>query len=186
MIAPKKTARHIVAIIAMISAIYAIFLQITRYLEKRNEVHSITLARTSCLGNCPTYSLRIDSKGDVTFIGKADVSRLGIQRGTIAKAAFTELNQGLLDFDFVNIDFPTLPIANDPALVRDKIFKVCPTYFTDHPMMSIEVSTMAGSKKIEYYFGCRGLDIYLEFVELGKKIDQLADSDKWIYPRSSE
>jgi hypothetical protein len=48
------------------------------------------------LGECPAYSLHIDESGDVTFVGKANVSKLGIQEGSISKAEFKELNRHLI------------------------------------------------------------------------------------------
>lgn len=175
---------YIAIAIAILSTI-CIFLQyLTQFYEKIIAVKSLTLERTSCLGNCPAYSLRIDANGDVTFIGKADVSRLGALKSTISKAAFEELNQELLRFNFASINFPKLPEALTLALVQDEMTRVCPTYLTDHPSMSISVSRLIGEKKIKHYLGCRGLDIYPNFKKLGKRIDELTKSDEWIYPRS--
>lgn len=182
----RKTVFQISIAILILITISFFIQPITRHLKKINAVQSITLERTSCLGNCPTYSLRIDASGDVIFIGKADFSRLGTHKGTITKAEFTELNQELLDFDFANINFPNLPEADSIILVRDKISKVCLNYVTDHPSMSISISTLTGEKLIKYYLGCSGLDVYPKFIKLGENMDKLTKSDKWIYPNSGE
>lgn len=184
-ISRKAVFQIVIAIAILITT--SVFIQpLTRHIEKINAVQSITLVRTSCLGDCPTYSLHIDANGDVTFIGKANVSKPGTQKGTITKAAFEELNQELLDFDFENIDFPKLPIEISSVFVRNKISRVCSTYLTDHPNMSISVTRLTGEKVIKHYLGCRGLDLYSNFIKLGEKMDELTKSNRWIYPHSGE
>lgn len=180
----RKLLIQSILLIGILIVIIVLHEHIKNWLEKQDVIRSMTLTRSSCLGECPAYSLHIDESGDVTFVGKANVSKLGIQEGSISKAEFKELNRHLINFNYAIKNFPALPKAIDPNLVKDKLFEVCPEYLTDHPSMTISIHKFNGDKIIHHYLGCRGLDVYKTVIAIGNEIDRIGSSDKWVYPQS--
>jgi Domain of unknown function (DUF6438) len=64
---------------------------------------SIELERTKCFGTCPSYLVRIDAAGEVTWDGRAYVESIGSQRGQIPVESVRDL---LTRFELV--EFATL------------------------------------------------------------------------------
>jgi hypothetical protein len=45
--------------------------------QKTPEITEITLERTECFGSCPAYKIILHADGTLTYIGKANVERIG-------------------------------------------------------------------------------------------------------------
>jgi hypothetical protein len=131
----------------------------------------ITLKRASGNSTNPTYSLKIDSNGTVIFDGK-------IYTGTKGKAEDKVDKQVVLDLirEFEKVDFFGLKdsyVATDDG---------CGEVLTDMASESISIKVKGKIKSVNHDYGCKefqGGDLE-RITSLGKKIDELVNSKKWI------
>jgi len=131
----------------------------------------ITLVRGVCFGRCPAYELTIDSRGNVRFNGKHFTRVEGAARDKIRRAQVREI---LREFD--TAEFRALrPNYNTPA--------VCGGLATDLPSETITITARGRTKTVHHYYGCLGKRVRDELKRLstlGKKIDDLTGSEKWV------
>ncbi|HKS10477.1 MAG TPA: DUF6438 domain-containing protein [Pyrinomonadaceae bacterium] len=129
----------------------------------------ITLQRTVCFGSCPAYKLTIYDDGKVEYEGKEFVKRKGKAEGQITKA---ELEKLIAEFE--RIDY--LNLADNYTLES----KNCPQGWTDNPTAVTSLNWKDKKKTIVHYHGCRGSDVLDQLTALEDKIDQVANTKRWI------
>jgi len=129
----------------------------------------ITLERTACYGTCPAYTVTIFDDGTVVYEGKEFVKQKGKAKSRITKAALDEL---VREFDRINY------FSLDDYYVDGP--KNCPESWTDQPSATTSLSWKGRTKKVEHYYGCRGLPILDQLSALERKIDEVVNSKRWI------
>jgi hypothetical protein len=129
----------------------------------------ITLERTPCFGNCPSYKLTIYEDGKVEYEGKEYVKHKGKAEGRITKAELEELIREFERIDYLNLaDHYTLGSKN------------CPQEWTDNPTAVTSLNWKDKKKTIVHYHGCRGSNVLEQLTALEDKIDQVVKTERWI------
>ena len=128
----------------------------------------ITLERTVCYGTCPAYKLTIFDDGKVVYEGKDFVKQKGKAEGHITKRELEELVR-----EFERINYFSL----DDYYVDDRN---CPEIWTDNPSAITSLNSNGKTKKIDHYYGCRGLPVLDQLTALERKIDEVVNTKRWI------
>ncbi|HJT65340.1 MAG TPA: DUF6438 domain-containing protein [Pyrinomonadaceae bacterium] len=127
----------------------------------------ITLERTTCFGTCPAYKLTIFDDGKVLFEGKEFVKQKGKAEGQITKAQLADLVRAFNRINYMKLD-------NNYNGER------CPDFWTDYPTAITSINQEGQLKSIVHYQGCRGLTILDQLTTLENKIDEVANTKRWI------
>lgn len=130
----------------------------------------ITLERTVCFGTCPAYKLEIFADGKVVYEGKEFVKRKGKAEGRITKDKLEQLVREFERINYLSLD--------DYYSERDP--KNCPESWTDNPSATTSLNWKGKTKTIEHYYGCRGLVVLDQLTALERKIDEVANSKRWV------
>ena len=117
----------------------------------------ITLDRSTCFGKCPSYSLKVDGSGKVSYEGRKFVAVMGPQSSQITIEAI----KGLVD-DFLKIDY----FALQDSFTSD---------ITDVPDYTTSLTIDGKTKTV---FDRDGAPSALR--ELEDKIDQVTNSAQWV------
>ena len=129
----------------------------------------ITLERGACFGTCPVYQLKIYEDGKVEYEGKEFVRVRGKANGQITKDALQTLIREFEKIDYVKLD-DSYEIGT----------KNCPEEWTDHPLAITSLNWQGKEKKIRHYHGCRGVAVLDQLTALENKIDEVANTKRWI------
>jgi hypothetical protein len=129
----------------------------------------ITLERTACFGTCPVYKLEIFADGKVVYEGKDFVKRKGKLQGRITKAAVQQLVREFNRINYFSLDDEY--ISEGPN---------CPEWWTDSPSAVTSINWKGRKKTIRHYHGCRGAKVLDQLTALETKIDQLANTKRWV------
>ena len=129
----------------------------------------ITLERTACFGTCPIYKLEIFADGQVVYEGKDFVRRKGKVQGRMTKAAVQQLVREFNRINYMSLDDEY--ISEGPN---------CPEWWTDSPSAVTSINWKGRKKTIRHYHGCRGAKVLDQLTALETKIDQLANTKRWV------
>jgi hypothetical protein len=127
----------------------------------------ITLERTTCFGTCPAYKLTIFDDGKVVFEGKDYVKQKGKAEGQITKAQLAELVRAFNKINYMRLD-------------DQYNGERCPDLWTDYPTAITSINQDGQVKSILHYQGCRGLTVLDQLTTLENKIDEVANTKRWI------
>ena len=127
----------------------------------------ISLERTSCGGPCPIYSVRIDSRGTVTYEGKQFVRVAGRATRQITPAAMAALLARAEQIGFFAMRDRYREIEFSDGTV---------TTVTDFPTKIVSVTANGRTKRIENYVA--GPDALEEFE---REIDNAANTKRWVF-----
>ena len=64
----------------------------------------ITFQRTACRGPCPAYKVTLRPDGTVTYVGEANVERLGRHDGRVGRSAFRRLAMLMTSAKFFDLN----------------------------------------------------------------------------------
>jgi len=64
----------------------------------------IGLERTSCLGTCPAYTVIVLADGTFTYMGSANVARIGEHSGSVPRWFLDRVLRYVDEIDFMSID----------------------------------------------------------------------------------
>ena len=129
----------------------------------------ITLERTPCFGSCPSYKVQIFADGRVVYQGKRFVRRKGKAQARITKDAVQELVREFNSINYLNLDDEYNP--GSPS---------CPEGWTDHPSAITSLAWEGKKKTIRHYHGCRGAQVLDQLTALEEKIDEVANTKRWV------
>jgi hypothetical protein len=127
---------------------------------------AITLARTSCFGACPVYSVSIDAKGAVTYEGKKFVRAVGRQTDRIPVSQVARLAEAVNRIGFFDLNDSYRTIRNPDG---------SETMVTDLPTTIVTVIYEGRSKQVVDYFGAPE-----SLKQLEKQIDETAGTKRWV------
>jgi hypothetical protein len=133
---------------------------------------SVILERTHCYGTCPAYRLSITRSGRVSFTSRNPGERIA-RTSTIDSTQYREITS-LASF----AHFLQLP----DKIASNK--QVCGHEISDFPTATVTIFMASGSKSVEDYGGCAWAPWMLRRLE--DKIDEIANSKRWVRPRKIE
>lgn len=124
----------------------------------------IEMARGSCFGSCPSYTLTIQASGAVEYSGRQYVGVHGKQTTTISREQVMDL---LEDLDRIHF-----------GALEDRAFQWC----FDTPSVEVSVSMDGKTKSVASDAYCTGAKSGPQdkFVTLTNKIDAVTSSDRWV------
>jgi hypothetical protein len=126
----------------------------------------VTLARSTCFGECPAYSVAIDAHGNVTYEGKKFVRVEGQQSDRVPLSRVAALAATVERIRFFDLDDRYRAIRTPDG----GHFSI-----TDGPTTFVWVTSGGRSKSVEDYIGApEGLR------QLEKQIDDTARTKHWI------
>jgi Domain of unknown function (DUF6438) len=134
-------------------------------------ITSVVLHRTACYGTCPVYSVEVRSNGEVRYSGEQHVKVEGRRTAQISADEFDFLVTSIKRIGFFEL-------KDRYKSQEDGCLKV----WTDNPSIDIAVTRAGQKKHVEYYYGCRGLEIFQRIIWLSSTIDDVANSVQWLGP----
>ena len=142
-----------------------------------NKDFSLRLERTACLGNCPVYSVEVDSKGRVVFVGAQDTKIHGK-----AEANLSAEETSALMTEIKNARFFELKDSYDRSTEN------CPLIATDHPTVQLFVRLGGREKTIKHDLGCSypmqlatPMRVFpAELFVLENRIDEILKTERWV------
>jgi len=124
----------------------------------------VTLQRTACYGQCPIYSVEVRSNGEVKYVGEEFVKVKGARQTSMPVA-----NIELLAAAVRHVRFEQM--QEKYQFEQDG----CVSLPTDHPSISISVTTAGVKKTVVFYTGCHGPNVPAEdLMWLANTIDVMA------------
>lgn len=132
---------------------------------------SVTLERTTCLGNCPAYNVTVTADGKVNFTGHAHVqTSQASDQATPAQLAAIHDALARANFNSMRASYAS---ADDG----------CEMVMSDQPGIRITVVDASGSHTVDFYLGCTGASadaVRPRIVQLANRIDQQLETKRWI------
>jgi len=127
---------------------------------------SITLARTTCFGECPAYAVTIDANGNVRYEGKKFVRVAGRQNGHIPVEAVAALVETVRRIRFFELEEEYRVIRTADGGAID---------VSDLPTTFVMVTQDGRSKQVLDYLGAPA-----SLRQLEQQIDRTARTKQWI------
>jgi ankyrin repeat protein len=125
----------------------------------------ITLARTSCFGTCPSYTVEVRGDGSVLYEGRSYVAFTGTHRGLVPQSNVIELVKL-----FEKADYYSLQNGYTASV-------------TDSPTQTTAISIDGRQKQVEDYVGLSA-GMPLAVSQLENAIDRLSGSERWVHGNS--
>jgi hypothetical protein len=133
----------------------------------------ITLERTECYGECPSYELTVRADGSVVFVGKRFVPKPGKVEGRIS---LDQVRQLILEFEKVHF----FSMQDDYGFPMYKSSENCPQWWTDASWAYVSLTTQGTKKRVEHYQGCVGKEEVERLRRLEARIDEIVNTKQWI------
>lgn len=79
-----------------------------------------SIQRTACYGQCPMYKATFMDNGEVKYVGKRFVDKLGTYSGLISEEQILEMKRMIKEYDYFSLDslYPT-PISDFPSCITE-------------------------------------------------------------------
>jgi hypothetical protein len=132
----------------------------------------IRLQRTSCFGPCPIYTVTIDGRGTVTYVGERAVRVVGRRTAHIEPSVVATLLATADRIHFFDMDDRYREIRNPDGTV----FTV-----TDRPTEFVTITVSGRTKRVEDYVGAPD-----SLAQFEREIDDAAGARRWIFVDSEE
>ena len=132
---------------------------------------TVTMHRSTCFGNCPSYTVVMQPDGQTSFTGHAHV-RTKDASGHVGPTQIAAIDAALQKAEFATL--------HDSYVSRDD---GCEMVMSDMPGVTITAADAAGGKTVHFYGGCTGAvaDAARPRIEqLAKTIDQQLNTAQWI------
>jgi len=126
----------------------------------------IKLERTSCFGSCPVYTVTLDARGNVTWMGEKYVRVEGRQTDRVQGSRVAALLATADRIGFFDLNDHYRTIRNPDGTE---------TMVTDLPTTFVTITRGGRTKRIEDYIGAPG-----GLKELEQQIDDAARTKRWI------
>jgi hypothetical protein len=126
-------------------------------------IEAVTMHRSACYGPCPVYTVTVKADGAVIFRALEHVKAVGDLNQQISAARVAELAKAVDDLGYWTW-------KNQYQSEEDG----CAAVATDHPGVDIEVRRGGVTKRVSYYYGCKGLPVAGQIDRLAKTIDDVA------------
>jgi hypothetical protein len=79
-----------------------------------------SIERTACYGRCPMYRATFMDNGEVKYIGKGFVDKIGTYKALISQEDVLRIKENIVEYDYFNLDslYPT-PITDFPSSITE-------------------------------------------------------------------
>ena len=126
----------------------------------------LSLERQACYGFCPMYTVSVDHKGQVTYVGERFVKLKGTYKAQLTPSQLERLWQALerAKLGQYKSEYKTMSVTDNPSA----ILKVS----------GIKIGARVGSKTIDHYFGDKTAPESLTRLE--NEVDALVGTRKWV------
>jgi len=140
--------------------------------------HSVLLERTPCFGMCPAYQVVVSNNGVVQWHGESNVAVVGNRTGRIARGQFAQID-AMIDrigfFDYDELGEKPNPMTctrqGNSGTCNWRSFTIC----SDTSHVVITVKRKGVNHRVD-----DALCGPSEIDELGKLIDKVANTERWI------
>jgi hypothetical protein len=132
----------------------------------------ITLNRTPCFGNCPSYDLEIRDNGLVVYDGGNDVKQSGQHTDQISQADFHQLTSAFEELNYYLLEQKYRRAANIICDIEEY------NYMTDFPYVHTSLTVNGQRTEIDHYHGLFSSPD--ELSQLENLIDEVANSSQWV------
>ncbi len=132
---------------------------------------SVTLQRSTCLGNCPGYSVTVTPDGRVSFSGHAHVQTAHAE-GHATPDQLASIQRALTESGFATMK-SSYTSRNDG----------CEMVMSDQPGVKITVSDATANKTVDFYESCTGAladAVRPRIEQLAQRIDEALQTAQWI------
>ena len=65
---------------------------------------SLEIQHTGCRGNCPAYNMKVDAKGNATYVGRRAVEMMGNYTKTLPPATVEAMSKAITDANFFDFE----------------------------------------------------------------------------------
>ena len=168
------TIRSSMAIVFCCGALTAVCARIGRVMPPQESAAVtssgtlVSLDRSLCYGDCPSYEVTVDGSGHVVYQGRAHVTVEGAREKEIGRDRVEAILARVSQCGFFEM--------KDRYSGRDS----CPGYCTDFPTVTISVTHGGKSKRIAHYLGCAGLPELVGLTEFETKVDEMIGTAEWV------
>jgi hypothetical protein len=128
---------------------------------------TIRLQRTSCFGNCPVYTVTIDARGEVTYVGERFVRVVGRRTARIDTATVAGLLATADRIGFFRMR-DAYRVIEHPDGTH--------TTVTDLPTTIVAVTANRATKTVEDYLGAPP-----SLADFERAIDAAAGTKRWVF-----
>ena len=132
---------------------------------------TVTLHRSTCFGNCPSYTVVMQPDGQISFTGHAHVRTKEASSHANAMQ-IAAIEAALQKAEFAKLHSSYVSRADG-----------CEMVMSDMPGVTITVADSNSSKSVDFYDGCTGVvadAVRPRIAQLAKTIDQQLDTAQWI------
>lgn len=79
-----------------------------------------SIERTACYGQCPMYKATFMDNGEVIYVGKRFVDKLGTFQGLISSENVLLIKKNIVEYDYFGLDslYPT-PVTDFPSCITE-------------------------------------------------------------------
>ena len=79
-----------------------------------------SIERTACYGRCPMYKTTFMDNGEVTYVGKGFVDKIGTYKTLISEEDVRFIKSNIIEYDYFGLDslYPT-PITDFPSSITE-------------------------------------------------------------------
>ena len=126
-------------------------------------IEAVTMHRSACYGRCPVYAVTVKSDGAVLIQGLEHVKGGGDLTQRISPARVAELAKAIDEIGYWT--WKSQYLSQEDG---------CTAVATDHPGVDIEVRRGGATKRVSYYYGCKGLPVADQIERLSQTIDDVA------------
>ena len=137
----------------------------------------VTLERQMCFGECPVYTVSVDSSGSVNFEGIRFVETTGRAAGAVSQEKLAALVNAFQESGFLSLQdcyLPALFGGGDRCGEED-----CSNWYWDAATVITSFQANGVLKRVVHYHGCEVTDLE-RLYQLETAIDETLDTCQWI------
>jgi hypothetical protein len=141
-----------------------------------NAIVEISMERSICFGECPSYSLHVEGNGHIFYEGGKHTKIQGQHEAQMSQEDYQDLIQAFETYNFNRL-VAEYHNAVNPICTENAIENAFSSA-TDAPTVTIKIMVNGRLTEIDHYHG----DFYApsELRELEDSIDDLTESNRWV------
>lgn len=138
----------------------------------------VTLERQMCFGECPVYTVSVDSSGTVNFEGIRFVETTGDATAVVSEKQLVALLSAFQESDFQSLQDCYLPalFGGGDQCGEDS----CSDWYWDAATVITSFQANAVLKRVVHYHGCKATEQEQRLDQLEATIDETLDTCRWI------
>jgi len=124
-----------------------------------------SIERTACYGRCPMYKATFMDNGEVKYVGKGFVDKVGTYKTLISEEDVRLIKNNIVEYDYFNLD------------------SLYPTPITDFPSSITEVNLNGNRKKVINRRSpppnLKAFEKFLDSLLEGKELEKISDETEY-------